>query len=639
MITVSIAAVGIGLVRAWVATYAMTALVAVARSGTRRSSDAVVTADEDLSRLAVLVRPLRGDEPGLEDRLAQTGGASYAIFAVADPSDTAAPAARRAAARLRERGIEASVIVTGASAPNDKADQLARVLELPRARARSIVVVADSDVELGDEAALMLLRSLGGAHAVWAPPVERGRILQWGDRISHAVLDASLHSFPLLAGIDSGGFVGKLFAVRRHALDAAGGFTKLTRSLGEDTELARRLRDAGFTLGVAPFVAHAVAEDRSVKQVVARFTRWLHVVRFQRPHLLLSYPLLIAASPLLFTLLLLGVGLHDRALVDVAAAGLAVRLGVACSARVRAGLSVAPHRALLDSLVGDVMLLVALAAACSTREVTWRGRSLRVSREGLTPSRGQHPHEQPLGGPAHPILPPVHDGREVARGLRVRTATRLGGQRDVDPPQLALDAAPLARDTTVDVAFDLERLAERDPEVRALVAAERVTQAYRHDGGALRDARDERGTGAQVEGSEGRALTALGEDPERAARPIQDLRGVTDAAGAVGGVVEVDAERAHPTEERHTSEVRRIHHRVPVTREEELGGVERDESIPPRGVIRDQQNGLRGGRGTRPFEPAHEDPTESAANPRAGMAGEPVIEPAALRCSDHEVTS
>lgn len=639
MIDVSIAAIGMGVARAWVATYAMTALVAVARSGSRRSYDALVTPDEDLRRLAVLVRPLRGDEPGLEDRLAQTGGVDYAIFAVGDPSDTAAPAARRAAARLRERGIEASVIVTGASAPNDKADQLARVLDLPRARARGLVVVADSDVELGDEAALMLLRSLGGAHAVWAPPVERGRIVQWGDRISQAVLDASLHSFPLLAGIDGGGFVGKLFAVRRHALDAAGGFTKLTRSLGEDTELARRLRDAGCTLRVAPFVAHAVAEDRSVEHVVARFTRWLQVVRFQRPHLLLSYPLLIAAAPLLLFVLLLGVGLHERAFVDVAAAGLAVRMGIACSARVRAGLPVAPHRGLLDAFVGDVMLLVALAAACSTREITWRGRSLLMTREGLAPSGRKHAHEQPFGGPAQPILPPVHDGREVARGLYVRAATGMGGERIVDAPELPLDAAPLGRDTTVDVALDLERFTERNPEVRALISAERVTQAYRHDGGALGHARDERSAGAQVEGPERRTLPTLGKDPERAARTIEDLRGMADTAGAVGGVFEVDSERAHATEERHTSEVRRIHHRVPVTREEELGRVERDEGVPPRRVIRDEENGLRGGRHTRPLEPAHEDPTESAANPRARVPGEPVVEPAALRCSDHEVTS
>ena len=630
------------LLRGWVAMYAAAAVIAVARAMARRGSEreSESTSEREIERqTVVLVRAVAGEEVGLARRLAQTGGASFVIFAVGSRVDPAEPIAQRVAARLRTRGVDATVFVTNAIGPNYKADQLARTLALPRARASEIVVVADGDVELGHDAVQRLVGALGESDAVWAPPVERGRAQTWGDRASHAVLDASLHSFPLLAGIDPHGLVGKLFAVRRSALEAAGGFDVLTRYLGEDMELARRLRLAGRTVTVAPQIAIATAEGRSLRDVFARYARWLLVVRAQRPLLLLSYPLLLAASPLLVAILAVALARHDGALATAAMSGLAVRFGIACFARATAGLTIAPLAAAAQAIGGDLVLLTALAMACTARDVTWRGRRLVIASDGTLEnaprSGGEQAGEQALREAADDARPLAHDLLEFVVN---RSVVRIG-ERPVDPRELALDAAALGVRAASHITLGGERGPHGDPQVGALGGAEDVTEADRHDDGALRDARDLSCARPEVERGERRPLAALWEDPHGASLRAEEARSVTDGACAVGGVVEIDTEGPDTAEEGYASEVRRIHHRVAVAPEQQLRDVERDERVPPRGVVGDEEQRSLSRGDARFSEPGDEHPAERAPDARPRVPREPGVEPAALRGLDHEVTS
>lgn len=647
---------------AWVAVYAATAAIAVWRArrlsaplrDARPSPDARpperAAARRDLRTSGdalVLVRPLAGDEPGLTDRLAEAGGAGIVVFAVGDRRDGAAAAAFESAARLRGRGVEASVVATAAEGPNHKADQLARALRAPLARAGEVVVVADSDVDLRgiDLRALAapLVRSPSEVDAVWAPPVERGRLLTAGDAASRAVLDASLHSFPLLSGIDARGLVGKLFAIRRDALAAVGGFEALRHHLGEDMELARRLQDEGRRVTVAPVVVTSSPEGRSLASVLARYHRWLLVIRAQRPLLLVSYPLLLAALPLLACLLALGVTRSSAAVTAAALAGLAARLGVALAARRAAGLPFAPARAAAEAVIADVTLLAAAALALTVRRVRWRdgelevrrgGRVSRVTRDApATSSRRQEPHEHPLAEAREEARASLHHRVEAeSRGV---TAHR---EQLVDAAELALDAGALPRHALLDVARRGEGAAEGDEEVRPLALAEGVAQADGHDrGGASHDARDLRGAGPELERLEGRALAALGEDPEGAAGPIEEPRRVADRPGAVGRIGEIDAEGADAPEEGEPPQVRRVHHRVAVGGEDALREPQDHERVPPRGVVGHEEHRALPEELARLREPRHQHAAERARDARVRLRGEPRVEPPALRGLDHEV--
>jgi ceramide glucosyltransferase len=339
---------------------------------------------------ALLVRPCRGAESSLRANLlsvAELRGAEglQVVFAVPDVSDTAWPVALEVARDLRARGMDVRAELTSTEGPNNKAAQLEIACTV--APERPLVVVADSDVDLAGldlHAMLAPLRGSRRVGATWVPPVEGATdddadaaAATVGDQLSAAVLSASLHAFPVLAGLDGDGMVGKLFAVRRDALRAVGGFGAFVSVLGEDVELARRIREADFGVEVLPFVARARVRGRSVPAVVGRFARWLTVVRSQRPALLASYPLLFSAT---LPILLLGLALGPSTLTLAAASTTAfARWSVGRFASYVAEVR-APSFAWM--LAADVLLLCALVRALSTRTVEWRGRKLAIGRKG-----------------------------------------------------------------------------------------------------------------------------------------------------------------------------------------------------------------------------------------------------------------
>lgn len=333
----------------------------------------------------LLVRPCAGAEPGLKARLtsvvkARCSAPLELCFSVASREDPAVEAISEAMHELRTAGWSVSLVIAPPLGPNRKTSQLAAAAG-PHGPA--LVLCADSDVDLtGLNLDLLLEPLTRGAGACWAPPVERGPRAGLGDRASQAVLGGSLHSFPLLSKLDPAGLVGKLFAVRADALEAVGGFRGLVRHLGEDMELARRLRALGWPVEVAAMVAPSMASGRSVAEVVARYGRWLTVIRAQRPALLLSYPALFFCWPLQSVMALLSlVSAPERALAALALA-FGGRLVVALGAARLAGRPVGLGAAIMDMVLADGVLSLAWLSALSRRRFQWRGVPLRIGPGG-----------------------------------------------------------------------------------------------------------------------------------------------------------------------------------------------------------------------------------------------------------------
>ncbi|AKV02904.1 Ceramide glucosyltransferase [Labilithrix luteola] len=417
---------------AWATAYAAIAAVALVRA--RRRTLAAPAPRAALGR-ALLIRPCRGGESGLAQRLAEAGGCQRVMLAIGSADDAARPALEAAERSLLARGLTAAIVVTRAVGPNHKADQIARCLADPASRNADFVVVADSDVDLEGQDLAALLAPLASpesnAAACWAPPVERGVVATRGDAIARSVLGASLHAFPLLAGIDGRSLVGKLFAVRRDVLDTIGGFASLRHCLGEDVELARRLGHAGHSVAVCGQPAVTRMSGRTADAVLARYTRWLQVTRAQRPLLVASYPLLIAAAPLAGLVLLAGAVERAPLLVCAGALVLVVRFVIACAARRATGLVASPSCAAIDSVVADVTLLTVLLRALVTRHVSWRGATLRLGPGGIllhgrTDGAGPHAAEDDSLG----------DALEYQRLVIQQRleASRVGRQRSIEHP-------------------------------------------------------------------------------------------------------------------------------------------------------------------------------------------------------------
>lgn len=369
----------------WSLAYASCALWALLRSWRAAAPSALRAPpprDGGSRPRVLLLRPCAGLEPELQRTLASAAYAQRSFpmtarFAIESTRDTAAPAIDHAVDALEREGVPAAAVITHARAANRKAAQLARALAFTP-REAELVIVADSDVDLEGAPLDALVGALSHdtVGAAWAAPVEISPTTA-ADRASAGVLDASLHAFPLLSALDPDGMVGKLFVIRADALARVGGFESLTTHLGEDMELARRLREAGFSTAMAPVVARSRAQGRSWIAVIERYARWIRVIRAQRPHLLPTYPLLLCAAPLIVALATLAalVGAPGGEARALAAALLAIGARVAVGARARAlgGRKSGALALLGDVVLADALLLAAFARACFTRRTVWRG--------------------------------------------------------------------------------------------------------------------------------------------------------------------------------------------------------------------------------------------------------------------------
>jgi ceramide glucosyltransferase len=334
----------------------------------------------------LVVRPCAGAEPELEASLLSVQSRAdnlpiEVIMGVSEESDPARPIAERAAAALRDAGLDARVEVVPPAGPNRKASTVAGLVERHVTDHAGFINI-DSNIDMTRMDLEALVAPLGAERvgASWQPPVEQlGPTL--GDRASRAVLGGSFHAFALLLALDPASLVGKVFAIRKDALEAFG-LEGLPDYLGEDVELSTRLRLSDFD--VQPVITNAAARPARGRfaDTVARQARWVTVIRAQRPALLLTYPLLFAPTPLILVLAALS-WLYSPLLAFAGVlAATAARLLVSAGARWASGLRWNPFVGLVDGALADLVLWAALIRGLASRELSWRGNRLRIDRFG-----------------------------------------------------------------------------------------------------------------------------------------------------------------------------------------------------------------------------------------------------------------
>ncbi len=370
----------LALATAWWAV--MTAVPLVAASRARRAFP------ENGGRptpIDLLVRPCTGTPVHLEEALLSTGAARGLIgarvrFTVDDANDPALPVAQAAAQALRDRGLDAWAVVASGPGANRKAAQLLAIVKTERPEGP--VVVVDADVDLTDEPLDQLAAAAHapGFGAAWRPVVEIAGTTP-ADAASAALLGASLHAFALLGHLDPHGLVGKLFAFAPSRIRAAGHDVERLLSLGldtlgEDMAFAAGLQKAGLHIALCPGAGRSLLSGRTWDTVVERYTRWILVIRTQRPGWLVSYPLLFLAAPLL---VMTGLGLAlsgEMAGLTLVASTLFSRLLTARLAIRLSGRRTPPGPGAL--LAADRLLATAFLRALRARDVSWGGRRIEL---------------------------------------------------------------------------------------------------------------------------------------------------------------------------------------------------------------------------------------------------------------------
>jgi len=390
--------VGVALLCIWVIAVFIFSVVALKETRRLlRASKKAYASVTSFPAIAIL-RPCAGLEPALEENLLSTATALYdgarALFVlVASKDDPAYAVAERVRVRAEAEApsVPVHVVVTEIATRHNR--KVAQMIRAERMSDAPVVVVIDSDICLQDDTLPALIAALmadpkSGAASCPTVDVCRDTI---GDRASAALLSSTPHAFYCLGALAerSGGahvLCGAFIAVRRSALEELGGFASLERYIGEDFELARQLHARGYTIATAAVPGRITDHGRSFGAVLQRFARWATVTRQQRPALMITYPLMLGAGPLLSLSALGLVVVQPPYWMFVTAAiaiVLLVRLALVMTLRRAYRLSASPLRAWPAMLLGELMICLGFLGALGRPIVAWRGVRYRVSRGGL----------------------------------------------------------------------------------------------------------------------------------------------------------------------------------------------------------------------------------------------------------------
>ena len=335
-----------------------------------------------------LLKPLHGDEPGLEAGLrtflAQDYDGSVEMrLGVQRPDDPVLPLARRlAAADPRIRLVESGE----AHGANAKVSNLVNLQGA--APLAELVVQSDSDVAVRPD----YLRRLAGALAPegvgLATCLYRGAPA--GERLPARLgaMFVSYSQLPLFAvGVALGATpaMGSTLALRRDTLEAIGGFEAVKDVLADDYEVGAKVRALGLKTVIPPMLVTHLSTESTLGELWRHELRWSRTVADldRAGHLgsVVTHPVplaLLGAALLRFSppgLVILALALIARLWLKSRVDGVARLNG--------AGAATGPWWLLP---VRDMMSFAVFLCALFARRVDWRGTRFHVGRDGgLTP--------------------------------------------------------------------------------------------------------------------------------------------------------------------------------------------------------------------------------------------------------------
>jgi ceramide glucosyltransferase len=172
---------------------------------------------------------------------------------------------------------------------------------------------------------------------------------------------------------------GATIAVRRAALQSAGGLRPLGDKLADDFELGRAVADSGWELRLSRSIVTSASEERNFHEFWRRKLRWARTYRTVRPLSLLT---ILINGP--FWALVMLAASHGRpAAIGACAAVLAARM--ASSALIVSRTLKLPElvRDVWLVPVKDLLMAAIWAVSLVGNEVAWGGRRFVISRDGV----------------------------------------------------------------------------------------------------------------------------------------------------------------------------------------------------------------------------------------------------------------
>lgn len=327
-----------------------------------------------------ILKPLHGDEPGLERALASFLSQDYTapvqiVFGLHAESDPAQAIVARLKADFPNRDI---AVVTDPRLHGANA-KVSNLINMMGAAKHDVLVLADSDITVLPDYLHAVIGALGrpGVGAVTCLYAGLGRSGFWS-RL--AAMGISYQFLPNAAvGIATGmahPCFGSTIALTRATLAAVGGFETFVDLLADDYEIGRAVRATGKAIAYPPLTVIHGSTEISLTELVSHELRWARTIRVIDPaghwgsFITHALPLGLIGATFL--------GFSPASLVVLAAA-IAARLFLKARIDHIVGSSAGP---LWLMPVRDVLLFGLFIASLFGTVVDWRGSRLRVGRSG-----------------------------------------------------------------------------------------------------------------------------------------------------------------------------------------------------------------------------------------------------------------
>jgi len=331
-----------------------------------------------------ILKPLCGDEPGLDVALASTLAQDYPafqiVFGAADPAD---PALAVVAALPSPPSGGEITVVAGSSGPGRNRKVANLIAMWPQVR-HDLILIADADVRadsayLDDLVAPLADPAVGVVTSLYVahPGVGRtSRLAALG--INHGFLPSALVARAL--GREDGCF-GASIAIRRAVLEQGGGLAALKDLLADDWALGALARAQGLRIALAARPVELLVTETGWHALFDHEVRWARTIAaIDRVGALAS----VVTQPV--ALALLGVLLSGGTLPALLLLGLAAGCRLA-AVRVEETALGLPRCGYGDLALREMLSFAVYAVASAGRSVLWRGRRFVVRRDGTLEPR------------------------------------------------------------------------------------------------------------------------------------------------------------------------------------------------------------------------------------------------------------
>jgi ceramide glucosyltransferase len=326
-----------------------------------------------------ILKPLKGTDPEMYESFRSHCLQDYPeyeiLFGIDDLNDPAAQIVNRLKAEFPQLSIQL-VVCPKNLGPNTKVSNLAQMFPTSR---YEFLVVNDSDIRVEPDYLRRVIAPLADPKVGMVTCLYRGIPAgTMGSRFESLGISTDFSAGVLAARQVEGGIhfgLGSTLALRRHDLEAIGGFQSFVDYLADDYEIGRRISKLGIQVKLSETVVETFLPPYSLREFILHQLRWARSVRDSRPSGYLGLGLtfglawglltLVSAHAATWSLTLLGVIVAMRMVVAIVVGQLVLR-----DRHVLSLLWLIPLRDLIAALLW--------VASFTGHTVAWRGVAFRL---------------------------------------------------------------------------------------------------------------------------------------------------------------------------------------------------------------------------------------------------------------------